>query len=104
RVELDADEPRVVRTLDNFRQAAVRAHAGEDETALLQRLHIMAVDFVAVPVALADLFGAVDAAHDAIAVELGRIGAEPHRAAEVAIRRAFLQAFRAHPFGDQTDY
>ena len=34
---------------------------------------------------------------------LAWIGAQPHRAAEVAARRALLEAFRAHPFGDEAD-
>src|SRR6476619_5994411 len=104
RMELDADEPWVVRTLDDLRQTAVRRHSGEDQTALLQRILVVAVHLVAVTVALANLVLAVDAADDAVAVELGRIGTQPHGAAEVAAFRAGLQAFGAHPFSDQADY
>ena len=53
-MELDADEPRMVRTLDDFGKLAIGAHPAEDEAALLQRLAIMHVHFVAMAVALAD--------------------------------------------------
>ena len=71
--------------------------------AVLERIAIVDVDLIAVAVALADHVRAVDRADDAVAVELGRIGAEPHGAAEVAAGGALLQPLLAHPFGDQAD-
>src|SRR5260221_1512732 len=102
-VELDADEPGVVGPLDDFRQLAVRGHAGENEARAFQRAAVMDVDFIAVTVPLADQVRSVDGAHDAVAIELGRIGAEPHRPAEIAAGGALLQPLLAHPFGDHAD-
>src|SRR3954447_1407936 len=63
----------------------------------------MDVDLVAMAVPLADRICAVDRADHAVSVELGRIRAEAHGAAEVAAGRALLQALLAHPFGDHAD-
>ena len=102
-MELDADEPGVVGPLDDFGKLVVGRHAREDQSGPLQRIAIMDVDLVAMTVALADLVAAVDRANDAVAVELGRIGAEPHRTAKIAAGGALLQALLAHPFGDHAD-
>ena len=50
RVELHADEPRMVRALDDLREGAVRAHAGEEEALFLQRPLVVDVDLVAIGV------------------------------------------------------
>src|SRR3546814_10846137 len=57
RVELDPDKPRMVGTLNDFRQHAVGRHARKDEAALLQAFAIGAVDFIAVAMPLADVVG-----------------------------------------------
>ncbi len=103
RVELDPDEPGMVGPLDDLRQAPVGRHSGENEAGLLQRRHVAGIDLVAVAVALADPGGAVDCGDLAVAAELGFIGAEAHGPAKVAVGAAFLQAFGAHPFGDEAD-
>src|SRR5436309_12614064 len=54
-------------------------------------------------VALADQVRSVHRAHDAVPVELGGIGAEPHGPAEVAAGSALLQPLLAHPLGDHAD-
>src|SRR3546814_6019212 len=54
--------------------------------------------------ALADRGSAVDRRHHAVARELRWIGAEPHRAAEIAPRLALLEARFGHPFGDKADH
>ena len=56
---------------------------------------------MAVP--LADRGGTVDRGDDRIARQRRVIGAEPHRAAQIALRLALLQPVAAHPFGDQPD-
>ncbi len=55
RVELHADEPRVIRILDRLRQQAVRRQPGEAQARRLEALAITGVDLVAVAVALGDL-------------------------------------------------
>src|SRR5438309_4434866 len=55
-------------------------------------------------VALADQVRSVHRPHDAVPVELGGIGAEPHGAAEVAAGGALLQPLLAHPLGDHADH
>src|SRR6185295_20215842 len=82
-MELDTDEPGVVGPLDDLGQLVVGRHAREDQARTLERALIVDIDLVAVAMALADLVRPVDRADDAVAVELGRIGAEPHGAAEV---------------------
>src|SRR3954452_6653006 len=67
RMELDADEPWMVRPLDDFRQAIVGAHAGEEQAASLECLAIVDVDLVAVAMALADFGRAVCGGHAAVA-------------------------------------
>src|SRR5689334_19986729 len=64
----------------------------------------MNVDLVTVPVPLADRVRAIDRADDTIAVKLGRISAQTHRAAKVAAGRALLKPFLGHPFRDHSDH
>jgi molecular chaperone IbpA len=78
RVELHADEPRMIRPLDDLGQQPIGRHAREDQPALFQRLAIGGVHFVAVAVALADLGGAIDPATTAVA---GRASRDRRRAA-----------------------
>jgi hypothetical protein len=69
-----------------------------------QTFAIGRVDFVAVAVAFADRGRTIDRRDMAVAVEPGFIGAQTHRAAQIA---AFLHGFRAlrrHPFGDDADH
>ncbi len=93
----------MIRPLDDLGQLAIGRHAGEDETALFQRLAIMGVHLVAVTMPLGDRRAAVDRSDMAVAVELGVIGAQPHRAAKIAASLALLQAVLGHPLGDETD-
>src|SRR6185369_8818526 len=68
RMELDADEPRMVGALDDLGQLIVRGHSGEYQAGAFQCVLVMDVDLVAVAMPLADLVLAVDAVHDAVAV------------------------------------
>lgn len=69
-VELHPYEPRMVRALDDLREGAVRAHAGEDQAAPLERVLAMDVDLVAVAVAIGDAGGVVGGGDVAVAVQL----------------------------------
>src|SRR3546814_6400687 len=71
-MELHADEPGVVRDLDDLRQLAVRRQAGEQQARLLQHLPVVDVHLVAVAVALADRIRAVDVAHPGAFLEDAR--------------------------------
>src|SRR3546814_916003 len=103
RVELDPDKPRMVGTLNDFRQHAVGRHARKDEAALLQAFAIGAVDFIAVAMPLADVVGTIDARDMAVRREFRFIGAKAHRAAQIGVGAALLQTFVAHPLGDHAD-
>src|SRR5438270_6874539 len=102
-MELDADEPRMVGAFDDFGQAIVGAHSGEQQPAALERLAIMDVDLVAMAMALADVGHAVERCDTAVASENGGIGAQPHGSAEIAAGGALLKPLLTHPFGDQAD-
>ena len=103
-VELDADEPRMVGALDDLGQLAVGRHAGEDQPLFLERVAVVDVDLVAVAVALGDVGRAILLGDLAVVAELRLVGPEPHGAAEIGLRRAPLQPFRAHPLGDEADH
>ena len=60
-VELAGEEPRMVRQFDGFDQAfSSGRYAADNQTCLFQRGNVVVVDFVAVAVALADVFAAID--------------------------------------------
>src|SRR5690606_19614513 len=91
RVKLRSQEPRVIRQLDDLDEPVDR-HPGEDETRLLETLHIAVVELVAMPVTLVDHVPAVDRPHEGRALELAALRPEPHRAAEIGVRAALLHA------------
>src|SRR5713101_5307273 len=71
---------------------------------LLEPAAIAGVDLVAVTVALGNLGRAVNLRHPAAALEHGRIGAEPHGAAEIAVEAARLRRVTLQPFRHQPDH
>src|SRR5690348_9495591 len=81
-MELDADEPGMVRSFHDLRQLTVGRHAREQKPRAFQPVLVVNVHLVAMAVPLADVVGAVDRVDDAVAGELRRIGAEPHGAAQ----------------------
>lgn len=81
RMELHPDEPGVVLDLDDFGEAAVGAHAGEDQAAVFQFLAVLDVHLIAVAVAFLDDGGAVDGSDVAARRQVGGVGAEAHGAA-----------------------
>src|SRR4249919_1896985 len=102
-VELDTDEPGVVGAFDDLGKLIVGRHSREDQARFLKRVAIVDVDLIAVSVPLANRIGTVDRTDLAVSVELGRIGSEPHRTAEVTPGGALLKPLLAHPLGDQAD-
>src|SRR5690606_807568 len=90
RMELHADKPRMVRSLNDFRQHAIGRHARKDEAALLEALAIGVIHLVAMTVALADVVRAIDARNMAVRRQPRLIGAQPHRAAKVGVGAALL--------------
>ena len=74
----------VGRQLDELDQVVVRRGAGEHQAGGLELLAVGVVDLVAVPVPLLDPGRAVRRPHHAALLELGRVEAQPHGAAEVA--------------------
>src|SRR3546814_4706639 len=103
RVELDPDKPRMVGTLNDFRQHSAGRHARKDEAALLPAFAIGAVDLVTVAMPLADSVGAIHARDIAVRSEFRFLGAKAHRAAQIGSGAALLQTFVANPTGDHAD-
>src|SRR5882672_3676875 len=105
RMELAADEPRVRWQLDHFAQLLALGEAGNAQALVLQPLHVLAVDFVAVAVAFVDHVRAVDLAREAPGLEGGALGAQAHRAAEIGLFVAALDAAVAVlPLGHERDH
>src|SRR5690606_37548106 len=69
RMELRGEEPRVVRQLDHLDEP-VDGESGEHEAGLLEALEIAIVELVAMAVTLIDHVPAVDAPHEARALQL----------------------------------
>src|SRR5215472_7565983 len=102
-MELHADEPAMAGQLDDFRQLAIGRHAGEEEPRILELAPVVDVDLVAMAMALADLRRTIDRGHLAARLQHRLIGAEAHRAAEIAARLALLELVATHPFGHEAD-
>ena len=90
--------------LDDLGQQAVRRQAGEAQARGFELVAVAHVDLVAVAVALGDAGRAVDLGDLAALGEHRLIGAEPHRAAEIAVDLAAFAARCPHPFGHQADH
>src|SRR5436305_14935353 len=89
-MKLHADEPRVPGAFDDLREHTVGRHAAEAHAVLLQPPLVSGVDLVAMAVTLRNFRRVVYLRHLAAAIEHRRIGAEPHRPAEIAVRLALL--------------
>src|SRR5712691_13396702 len=89
-VELAADQPGMRRQLDHFAQLLALGDPGYAQALVLQPLHVLVVDFVAVAMALVDDIGAVDLARKAARLERRGLRAQAHRAAEVGFVVAAL--------------
>src|SRR5256885_10419304 len=92
RVELAADQPGMRRQLDHFAQLLPLGEAGNAQALVLQSLHILVVDLIAVAVAFVDHVRAVDLACEAPRLERGALSPQPHRPAEIGFFVAALDA------------
>src|SRR6266581_6304625 len=104
-MELAADEPGVRRQLDHLAQLLALGEAGEAQALVLQSLHVLVVDFVAVAVAFVDQVRAVDLAREAPGLERCALSAQAHRPAEIGLFVAALDAaVAALPLGHERDH
>src|SRR2546422_3126691 len=79
RVELAADQPGMRRQLDHFAQLLALGEAGNAQALVLQSLHVLVVDLIAVAVAFVDHVRAVDLAREAPGLERCALSAQAHR-------------------------
>src|SRR5712692_4834270 len=105
RVELAADEPRMRGQLDHLAQLLALGDAGNAQALVLQSLHVLIVDLVAVAVALVDHVRAVDLARETPRFERGALSPEPHRSSEIGFFVAALDpAVAVLPLGHERDH
>src|SRR5437879_7359140 len=83
RMELAADQPGMRRQLDHFAQLLALGEAGNAQALVLQSLHVLVVDLIAVAVAFVDHVRAVDLAREGPGLERGALSAPAHRPAAV---------------------
>ena len=81
----------MLRRFDDFHVFAVGRAAGDAKSGIGQRLFVLAVELVTVPVPLADFGGAVSAECGGISLDLARPRAQPHRAAHFVHAQQFAQ-------------
>src|SRR3569833_3412898 len=92
RMELAGDEPGMIVELDHFDEAAVLRTPGDGEAGPLQRLEIIVVEFVAMAVTLDDAVLAIRLMGLGAHHQLTGLRTEAHRAAQVRILAAPLDA------------
>src|SRR5581483_11106750 len=77
---------------------------GETQSLLLEPVLVGGIDFIAMTMALRNFGGAaIDRRDTAATPQACRIGAKPHRSAEIAVLRPLFQLIAAQPFGHQAD-
>ena len=104
RMILHADEPGMVGIFDDLGQDAVRRQAGEAQAGSFQRRAVVDINLKAVAMALLDRRrAAIDLPGQRPLHEAGRIGAEPHGAAQIAAGLAPHELIALRPFGQQAD-
>src|SRR6267143_301160 len=105
RVELAADQPGMRRQLDHFAQLLALGEAGNAQALVLQSLHVLIVDLIAVAVAFVDHVRSVDLAREAPGLERGALSAQAHRPSEIGLFVAALDATVALlPLGHERDH
>src|SRR6266571_2956622 len=104
-MELAADQPGMRRQLDHFAQLLALGEAGNAQALVLQSLHVLVVDLIAVAVAFVDHVRAVDLAREAPGLERCALSAQAHRPAEIGLFVAALDAAVAVlPLGHERDH
>src|ERR1700687_2610307 len=96
RMELAADEPGMVGGLNNLDIRSVRRPSGNFQTCTDEGLLIIAVEFVTMPVALADFERPIGARRKGSGLELAGPRTEPHRPAHLINSKQFAQLVN-HP-------
>src|SRR5260370_5471395 len=91
RVELAAKKPRMIRGVDDFNVIFIRSAPGDAQARGDQRFLVIAVEFVAVAVALADLECAVSLVRERAWLQPAGPGAQSHRAAHLVDPEQFTQ-------------
>src|SRR6476646_3818872 len=91
RMELNGNEPRMIRHLDDFHQRAVRAGRGNQHTMRFKLIAVRIVEFIAVPMPFPNCFAIVTLQRLAVRVETRLLCAQSHRAPFVGNRLLFIQ-------------
>src|SRR5450759_2372142 len=82
-VELAANEPRMRLQLHHLDERSIRRKTAQVESVLDELIAVLVIDLVAMPMALADLWRAIDRGGLRSSSESARIRPETHRAAHV---------------------
>src|SRR5580704_14006130 len=90
-MKLTAQEPRMVGLLHDFHVGAVRRMSGDTHTGSHKPLLVIAVELVAVPVALADFSRAIGPVGKRAWFDSARPRAQAHRAAHLVDAEQFAQ-------------
>src|SRR6185437_409032 len=83
RMELAAEEEGMLGDLHDFHVSSVRGCAGEFQSSAGEDGFVLAIEFIAVAVAFADLYGSVRARSVAVRLQLAGPGAQAHGAAKL---------------------
>src|SRR5690606_15698280 len=90
--------------LDSLRQNAVWRHTREHETAFFKTILVINVHLVAVTMTLGDFRAPVDLSDLGAILQRSLVGAQTHRAAEIAGCTALFKHIALQPFGHEADY
>src|SRR3984885_6811947 len=82
RMELAADEMRMVRQFDHLHVGPARSGSGNTQSCRRHGFFVLAIEFVAMPVTFADLRLPVNLVRERAGLDLARPRAQPHRSAE----------------------
>src|SRR5580692_984347 len=97
-MELAADEPRMVRSFDYFYVDAVGSASGDAEAGARESFFVLAIEFVAVAMALGNLQRAVGLGGEGAGIEFAGPGAQAHGAAHFVHTEKFAE-FVNHAVG-----
>src|SRR3990167_6093527 len=107
RMKLGTDKKRVVFELSNLNKISFRVDAGKYYAAHFQRLAVVVIDLVTMPVALGDKFCVIRLEGRSSGLHIANICAKPHRAANpllTDIRKLFGQGMNNRIFCFGVDF
>src|SRR5579872_521308 len=81
RMELAADEMRMIRQFDHLHISPIRRRSGDLQSGSRHRLFVLTIELVPVPVALADLEHPIDSVCQRVRLDLARPCSQTHSAA-----------------------